>query len=146
MIGQGTRLRGDRPAVQSHPGFFVEDGSLPERWAEQADRARGALARFVLRGPADRYELQRRPRTDTPSLQRLPVGSIVGRRIVRDLGESWPLEGAVDDPDVEVAAAVAIENYPAPSGEKAGFSSTVWGGKKGLIRTRSRSTPEGLAV
>jgi Sugar (and other) transporter len=33
-----------------------------------------------------------------------------------------------------------------PSGEKAGFSSTVCMGKKGLIRTRSSSTPEGLAV
>jgi Sugar (and other) transporter len=66
--------------------------------------------------------------------------------MVGDPVESWPLEGAVDDPDVEVAAAVAIENDLAPVGREGRLSSTVRMGKKGLIRTRSSSTPEGLAV
>jgi hypothetical protein len=35
VIAQGARLRGDHPVVRSHPQFFVEDGSLPETWADQ---------------------------------------------------------------------------------------------------------------
>jgi MFS family permease len=39
--------------------------------------------------------------------------------MVGDPVESWPLEGVVDDPDVEVAAAVAIEDDLAPYGVSA---------------------------